>query len=95
MNYEKGEKKAIVIVCYYSVKLFVRLFDLHDSLRPINNLSVKQVQVTSTKLESMCLARGPQCSDTDEARTCSPSVSSQALYHWATALPLCEIVYMA
>ena len=27
------------------------------------------------------------CSDADEARTRGPSVSSQALYHWATALP--------
>ena len=35
----------------------------------------------------MCLAQGSQRSDTDEARTCGPSVSSQALYHWATALP--------
>ena len=35
----------------------------------------------------MCLAQGPQRSDADEARTRGPSVSSQALYHWATALP--------
>ena len=35
----------------------------------------------------MCLAQGPQCSEAGEARTCGPSVSSQALYHWATALP--------
>ena len=35
----------------------------------------------------MCLAQGPQRSDTDEARTPIPSVLSQALYHWATALP--------
>ena len=35
----------------------------------------------------MCLAQGPQHSDAGEARTLSPSVSSQALYHWATALP--------
>ena len=35
----------------------------------------------------MCLAQGPQGSDTDEARTHGPSVSSQALYHWAKALP--------
>ena len=35
----------------------------------------------------MCLAQGPQCSDVGETRTPSPSVSSQALYHWATALP--------
>ena len=35
----------------------------------------------------MCLAQGPQRSDASEARTRGPSVSSQALYHWATALP--------
>ena len=35
----------------------------------------------------MCLAQGPQGSDTGEAITRGPSVSSQALYHWATALP--------
>ena len=35
----------------------------------------------------MCLAQGPHHSDAGEARTRGPSVSSQALYHWATALP--------
>ena len=35
----------------------------------------------------MCLAQRPQCSDVGEARTCGPSVSSQALYHRAIALP--------
>ena len=35
----------------------------------------------------MCLAQGPQSSDAGEARTSGPSVLSQALYHWATALP--------
>ena len=35
----------------------------------------------------MCLAEGPQRSDAGEARTRGPLVSSQALYHWATALP--------
>ena len=34
----------------------------------------------------MCLAQGPQHSDTGEAQTRGLSVSSQALYHWATAL---------
>ena len=34
----------------------------------------------------MCLAQGPQRSDTGEARTRGLSVSNQALYHWATAL---------
>ena len=44
-----------------------------DSLRPINNLSVKQGRVllglTSTKLGQMCLSQGPQRSDAGEART--------------------------
>ena len=61
------------------------------SLRPINNLSVKQGQVfmgwTCTKLRSMCLTQGPQGSDACEARTQGLSISSQTLYHWATALP--------
>ena len=35
----------------------------------------------------MCLVQGPQRSDAGEARTRGPTVSSQALYHWATALP--------
>ena len=35
----------------------------------------------------MCLAQEPQHSDAGEAQTRGPSVSSQALYHWATALP--------
>ena len=69
------------------------LFVWFDSLCPINNLSVKQGRVflgwTSTKLGQMCLAQGPQhiCSDACEARPRRPSVSSQALYHWAAALP--------
>ena len=34
----------------------------------------------------MCLAQGPQRSDACEAWTHGPSVSSQALYYWATVL---------
>ena len=41
----------------------------------------------------MCLAQDPQRSDPCEARTRSPSVSSQALYHWATALPFICMYY--
>ena len=41
----------------------------------------------------MCLAQGPQRSDAGEARTRGPSVSSQALYHWATALPILHVYY--
>ena len=40
----------------------------------------------------MCLAQGPQRSDAGEARTRYPSVSSQALYHWATALPHFQVL---
>ena len=36
----------------------------------------------------MCLAHGSQGSDANETRTRGPLVSSQALYHWATTLPL-------
>ena len=36
----------------------------------------------------MCLAQGPQGSDAGEAQTHSLSFSSQALNHWATALPV-------
>ena len=39
----------------------------------------------------MCLTQQPQHSDAGEARTSGPSVSSQALYLWATALPLVTI----
>ena len=39
----------------------------------------------------MCLAQGPQRSDAGEAQTRGPSVSSQALYHWATVLPIKEL----
>ena len=35
----------------------------------------------------MCLALGKQRSDAGEARTRGPSVTSQAIYKWATALP--------
>ena len=40
----------------------------------------------------MCLAQGQQRSDAGEARTPGTSVSSQALYHCATALPQTSII---
>ena len=40
----------------------------------------------------MCLAQGPQRSDAGEARTSGLSVSSQALYHWATSLPVIQFI---
>ena len=59
---------------------------------PVNNLSVTSGWVflgwTSTKLGKLCLAQ-TQPSDASEALTRGPSVSSQALYHWATVLPIC------
>ena len=42
----------------------------------------------------MCLAQGPQHSDAGEARTRNPSVSSQAVYHWANALPCSYVLYL-
>ena len=55
-----------------------------------NKLSVIKGRVylgwTSTKLGLMCLAQGHNTM-TGEAQTRGPSVSSQALYHWATAHP--------
>ena len=42
--------------------------------------------LTSTKLGLMLDTR-TQHSDAGEAWTCGPTVSSQALYHWGTALP--------
>ena len=61
-----------------------------DYLRPINNLSVVKGPVfldwTSTKLGLIICSR-IQLSDAGETRTCGPSVSSRALYHWATAPP--------
>ena len=35
----------------------------------------------------MSLGQGPQRSDAGEVWTTDPLISSQALYHWATALP--------
>ena len=35
-----------------------------------------------------CLAQGPQRNDAGETRTRNPLVSSQALYNWATGLPI-------
>ena len=73
------------------------IFVWFDSLRPIDNLSVKQGRVflgsTSTKLGYMCLAQGQQRSDAGEAQTRDPSVSSQALCHWATVLPAMCTIY--
>ena len=62
-----------------------------DSLRPINNLSVKQGRLNrdgSSWVELhvvLSWAQVPQRSDDGEARTRDPSDSSQALYHWAIA----------
>ena len=41
----------------------------------------------------MCLAQGPQHSNASEAQTRDILVLSQALYHWATALPLKSLYF--
>ena len=57
---------------------------------PVNNFSVMSGQVflgwTSRIQGLMCLAQEHN-SGAGEALTRSPSVSSQALYHWATVFP--------
>ena len=64
------------------------LFVWFDSLRPINNLSVKQGGVflgwTSTKLGKLCLAQGSQHSDDDETRTNSLTASRSRVKHSTT-----------
>ena len=59
-----------------------------DSLRPINNLSVIKGRAflgwTSAKLGLMFLLKDT----TQWRRSHGPLDSSQALYHWATALPM-------
>ena len=72
-------------------KLMFVLFVWFDSLRPINNLSDIKGRVflgwTSTKVGLMFLLK-------DTMKWCRwgsnlrPLTSSQALYHWATALPI-------
>ena len=90
-------KLCSVLFCYWAASGFTQeaycfLFVWFDSLRPINNLSVIKGHVflgwTSTKLGLMCLAQGHNpVTYAIEARTHGPSVLSQALYHWTTALP--------
>ena len=99
IQYWSQQSIVLYISIYWAKKvltlghLYGCLFVWFDSLRPINNLSVKQgLGWTSTKLGQMCLAQGPQRSDAGEARTRAPSVSSQALYHLATALPTKTVV---
>ena len=63
-----------------------------DSLRPLNNLSV--MRDGSSWVEPV-LSLNVSCSRTTTqwrrwGSTRGPSVSSQALYHWATALPESE-----
>ena len=65
---------------------------------PVNNLAVMSGRVflcwISTKQRIKFLAHGTtQCRD--EARTRNPSISSQALYHWTTALLLLHAGYFS
>ena len=85
----------LIVQFPFFVYLFVCI-DWFDSLCPIINFSVIKERVflgwTSTKLGLMFLLKdttqGTQRSDTSEARTRGPWVSSQSLYHWA------HIVYL-
>ena len=59
---------------------------------PVNNLSVTSGRVflgqTSTKLGLMCLALGHNALTRVRLEPAALLVSSQALYHWATVLPI-------
>ena len=58
---------------------------------PVNNISVTSGRDGSSWVElvlSKVTVSRTQHSDAGEARSQGPSVSSQALYHWATALPI-------
>ena len=73
--------------CAYMFDKWVSIsFALFDSLRPINNLSVMYGWVFLGWTSNVSCSR-TQHIDTGVARTRSPSVLSQALYYWATALP--------
>ena len=41
---------------------------------------------TSTKQRVKCLSQGHNAVPSDEAQTSNPSISSEALFHWAAAL---------
>ena len=77
-----GQRSNNVFLVNASPTQLCFLFDLILYV-PVNNLSVTSGRVflgwTSTK-------QGLMYSDAGEARTHGPSVSSQALYHWVTAL---------
>ena len=47
--------------------------------------------IDSWSLPSFLLCSRTQCSDADEVRARNPWVSSQAIYHWATALHLSNL----
>ena len=89
-HYGKCSKILNTFLFLFSNKMLViSLFVWFDSLRPINNLSVMFGWVflgwSSTNLGFVSCSR-TQSSDAGEAQTRGPSVSSQALYHWDTAL---------
>ena len=66
------------------------LFVWFDSLHPSQQSFIYVGQVflgwTSTKQGLMCLAQGHNKVTPVRLKPAAPSVSSQALYHWATAL---------
>ena len=70
-----GDTLIPVIVSYYSL----------SSPREVSPINILFVWFDSLRpINNLSVI---QCSDAGEAWTCGPLVSSQALYHWATALP--------
>ena len=53
---------------------------------------MEEIKIKKKIRRRKCLAQGSQRSDAGEARTRGLSVLSQSLYHWATGLPIEEMV---
>ena len=80
-RYARADSRTPDCVCLFIMILYI----------PVNHFSVMSEWVflgwTSTKQVLMCLAEGHnRVAPVSEAWTRNPSISSQALYHWATAL---------
>ena len=75
--WERADLLALVCgvllwVCYFPIGILGQVWYLIVSIPDLCTLTY--------------FAQGPQCSDAGEAQTSDPSVSSQALCHWATTL---------
>ena len=86
---------SLCIYTVWSAPLFVSFIDLilyvPSTIFQLYRDGSSWVEPVLSKDQCSCLRT--QCSDTGEAPTRGPSVLSQALYHWATALPNSFVIY--